>query len=192
MKEALDKEGLKPHLMIQPAGVHTPDVDHRGFIALPEFPFGKSSAYPDLIPIALKIFGNSRVIYENNRNKTRGQGCFLSTCSSWGALCFLWNVCFTSSYCFPINTFEEKKDIVLQSNWVFIGDFLTTNHPKYWRMRKQYVKLISLRAGNSECLLCNWINCQLVLMWHNYICINFPFCTCYSYGTSHDNSLGCA
>jgi len=42
MKEALDKEGLKPHLMIQPAGVHTPDVERRGFVSLPEFPFGKA------------------------------------------------------------------------------------------------------------------------------------------------------
>ncbi|KAJ7373164.1 hypothetical protein OS493_014312 [Desmophyllum pertusum] len=39
MKEALDKEGLKPHLMIQPVGYHTPDVGCGGHITLPEFPF---------------------------------------------------------------------------------------------------------------------------------------------------------
>ncbi|XP_078345626.1 betaine--homocysteine S-methyltransferase 1-like isoform X2 [Oculina patagonica] len=39
MKEALDKEGLKPHLMVQPVGYHTPDVGRRGHISLPEFPF---------------------------------------------------------------------------------------------------------------------------------------------------------
>ena len=40
MKEALDKEGLKVHLMTQPLGFHTPDAKSQGFIDLPEFPFG--------------------------------------------------------------------------------------------------------------------------------------------------------
>jgi len=41
MKEALDKEGLKPHLMIQPIGYHTPDSSGDGFLYLPETPFGE-------------------------------------------------------------------------------------------------------------------------------------------------------
>jgi len=40
MKEALDKEGIKVHLMTQPLGFHTPDAKAQGFIDLPEFPFG--------------------------------------------------------------------------------------------------------------------------------------------------------
>lgn len=39
MKDALDKEGLKPHLMAQPAGYHTPDADRMGAAHLPESPF---------------------------------------------------------------------------------------------------------------------------------------------------------
>ncbi|XP_013400476.1 betaine--homocysteine S-methyltransferase 1 [Lingula anatina] len=39
MKEALDKEGLKPYLMCQPLAYHTPDCNKQGFIDLPEFPF---------------------------------------------------------------------------------------------------------------------------------------------------------
>ena len=41
MKDALDKEGLKPYLFSQPLGFHTPDALKQGFIDLPEFPFGK-------------------------------------------------------------------------------------------------------------------------------------------------------
>ena len=41
MKEALDKEGLKPHLMIQPICYHTPDSSADGFQNLPETPFGE-------------------------------------------------------------------------------------------------------------------------------------------------------
>lgn len=41
MKEALDKEGLKPHLMIQPVCYHAPDSNGNGFQHLPEAPFGK-------------------------------------------------------------------------------------------------------------------------------------------------------
>ena len=41
MKEALDKEGLNCHLMIQPVGYHTPDAGRTGFSSLPEMPFGK-------------------------------------------------------------------------------------------------------------------------------------------------------
>jgi len=40
MKEALDKEGLKVHLMVQPLAFMTPDASKQGFIDLPEFPFG--------------------------------------------------------------------------------------------------------------------------------------------------------
>ena len=40
MKEALDEEGIKVHLMTQPLGYHTPDAKSQGFIDLPEFPFG--------------------------------------------------------------------------------------------------------------------------------------------------------
>ena len=41
MKQALDKEGLKPYLMVQPIGYHTPDAGTRGFADIPETPFGK-------------------------------------------------------------------------------------------------------------------------------------------------------
>ena len=41
MKQALDKEGLKPYLMMQPIGYHAPDGGSRGFIDLPELPFGE-------------------------------------------------------------------------------------------------------------------------------------------------------
>jgi len=40
MKEAMDAQGLKPYLMSQPLGYHTPDAKKQGFIDLPEFPFG--------------------------------------------------------------------------------------------------------------------------------------------------------
>ena len=46
MKEALDKEGLKPHLMVQPVGYHTPDTGSMGFGDLPECPFGEF-AFPE-------------------------------------------------------------------------------------------------------------------------------------------------
>ncbi|KAJ7340115.1 hypothetical protein OS493_002841 [Desmophyllum pertusum] len=39
MKDALDEEGLHPHLMIQPVGYHTPDAGRTGFSSLPETPF---------------------------------------------------------------------------------------------------------------------------------------------------------
>merc|ERR1719466_93533 len=39
MKEALNKEGLKVHLMVQPLGYLTPDAKKQGFIDLKEFPF---------------------------------------------------------------------------------------------------------------------------------------------------------
>ena len=42
MKDALDKEGLKPHLMCQPVGYHTPDADRMGAANLPEGPLGES------------------------------------------------------------------------------------------------------------------------------------------------------
>jgi len=47
MKEALEKAGLKRHLMVQPVGYKTPEcLDHNnhasrmGMTALAEFPFG--------------------------------------------------------------------------------------------------------------------------------------------------------
>ena len=42
MKDALDKEGLKPHLMVQPVGYHTPDAGPLGTAGLPESPTGES------------------------------------------------------------------------------------------------------------------------------------------------------
>merc|ERR1712002_278656 len=39
MKAALDAEGIKVHLMIQPLAFLTPDATKQGFIDLPEFPF---------------------------------------------------------------------------------------------------------------------------------------------------------
>ena len=43
MKAALDAEGLKPFLMIQPVGFHVPEVREVkfGYHDLPEFPFGR-------------------------------------------------------------------------------------------------------------------------------------------------------
>ena len=41
MKEALEAEGLFPHLMAQPLGFRTPDTGTYGWVSLPEFPFGK-------------------------------------------------------------------------------------------------------------------------------------------------------
>ena len=40
-KKALDEARIKRHLIIQPVGFHTPDADVKGFIHLPEFPFGR-------------------------------------------------------------------------------------------------------------------------------------------------------
>ena len=40
MRDALDKEGLKPYLMMQTIGYHAPDGGSRGFIDLPELEFG--------------------------------------------------------------------------------------------------------------------------------------------------------
>jgi len=40
MKTALDKAGLKVHMIAQPLAFHTPDAGKQGFIDLPEFPFG--------------------------------------------------------------------------------------------------------------------------------------------------------
>ncbi len=41
MKEALDKEGLRPFLMMQPNGFLTPDASECGWFTIPEFPLGK-------------------------------------------------------------------------------------------------------------------------------------------------------
>lgn len=50
MREALDKEGIKKHLMIQPIAFKTPECSHNeyGFTGLQEFPFGKSVAVQQL------------------------------------------------------------------------------------------------------------------------------------------------
>ena len=48
MKEALDKAGLKVHLITQPLAYHTPDAKKQGFIDLKEFPFGMSCCYKSL------------------------------------------------------------------------------------------------------------------------------------------------
>ena len=42
MKAALEKEGLKRHLIIQPICYHTPELtyDRIGLSGVPEFPFG--------------------------------------------------------------------------------------------------------------------------------------------------------
>ena len=59
MKEALYKEGLHPHLMIQPVGFYTPDAGRTGFSSLPETPFGKKSlhcAYASTIALALEVY----------------------------------------------------------------------------------------------------------------------------------------
>lgn len=45
MKDAVGKEGLKPHLMAQPAGYHTPDADRMGCPHLPESPFALESRF---------------------------------------------------------------------------------------------------------------------------------------------------
>lgn len=49
MKEALDKEGLKPHLMIQPVCYHAPDSNGNGIQHLPEAPFGKLVFFSSIV-----------------------------------------------------------------------------------------------------------------------------------------------
>ena len=41
IKKGLDAAGIKKHLIVQPLGYKTPDVNTQGFIDLPEFPFGE-------------------------------------------------------------------------------------------------------------------------------------------------------
>ena len=43
MKKALEEANLKQHLMIQPLGIHTPDVNDvpKGWFNLPEYPLGR-------------------------------------------------------------------------------------------------------------------------------------------------------
>ena len=45
MKEALDKEGLHPHLMCQPLGFRDGDAGHFGWVDLPEFPYAIEPRY---------------------------------------------------------------------------------------------------------------------------------------------------
>ena len=40
MKAALEKAGMKKHLICQPLGFWTPDAGKDGYLGLPEFPFG--------------------------------------------------------------------------------------------------------------------------------------------------------
>lgn len=40
MKEGLERAGIKKHLMIQPLGYLTPEVDKVGFTGLQDFPYG--------------------------------------------------------------------------------------------------------------------------------------------------------
>ena len=57
MKEALDKEGLNPYLMIQPVGYHTPDAGRVGFSSLPETPFGTKSLLCVLVAFTISKLG---------------------------------------------------------------------------------------------------------------------------------------
>lgn len=50
MKEGLENAGIKKHLMIQPLGYLTPDIDRSGFTGLVEFPYGIITIY---LPINL-------------------------------------------------------------------------------------------------------------------------------------------
>ena len=43
MKEAVEKEGIKKHYMVQPIAYRTADVTRMGFTDLPECPLGMSS-----------------------------------------------------------------------------------------------------------------------------------------------------
>lgn len=43
MQDALKKEGIKMHYMVQPVGSWTPDADSLGLFGLPECPFGKNT-----------------------------------------------------------------------------------------------------------------------------------------------------
>ncbi len=49
MKSGLESAGLKAHLMAQPVGFHTQEIatNPEGYVALPEFPFGKFSVYAE-------------------------------------------------------------------------------------------------------------------------------------------------
>lgn len=42
MKEAVEKEGIKKHYMVQPIAYRTADVTRLGFTDLPECPLGMS------------------------------------------------------------------------------------------------------------------------------------------------------
>ena len=46
VKEGLDKAGLSPHLIVQPLGYFTPDVENKiGYLHLPETPFGRCNIH---------------------------------------------------------------------------------------------------------------------------------------------------
>ena len=49
MKSALDEAGLSVHLMAQPLGYRTPDVDRYGWTTLPEYPYGMSLILSDIL-----------------------------------------------------------------------------------------------------------------------------------------------
>lgn len=42
MKEGLERAGIKKHLMIQPLGYLTPEIDKVGFTGLQDFPYGNN------------------------------------------------------------------------------------------------------------------------------------------------------
>ena len=73
MKEALDKAGLKPHLMVQPVGYHGPDTGLIGFPCIPENPFGEfprlNRAVPQLyIPLHSPVAINSHLFRQTYKN----------------------------------------------------------------------------------------------------------------------------
>ena len=70
MKEALEKAGLKTHLMIQPLAYLTPDCGKQGFIDLPEFPFGEFSINFLIIIIKKSFFWLFYIRYKKCRNLT--------------------------------------------------------------------------------------------------------------------------
>ena len=58
MKDALDKEGLKPYLMVQILGWHAPEVEDQldGYMTLPESPFGKLDIKTKTLELAGLLF----------------------------------------------------------------------------------------------------------------------------------------
>lgn len=69
LKEALEEEGLSSHIMMQPSGYRTDDLNNRPIIEAPECPLGKNILEWKLndtkqhFPLLLQYFSTS--IYEN-------------------------------------------------------------------------------------------------------------------------------